>query len=89
MVSKVPEKQGNGAEAKTCLVTTVAEMSGLPSDVAHQELLEILDQSGISSKDLTLDQLRTAMLAYLQRLHLEMGSEAEPSHSGICPDRTH
>ena len=58
------------------LAQTVVELSGLPIDAAQDELEAILHQSGISPVDLTLDDLRTAMLAYLEQLHLEFEAAA-------------
>ena len=55
------------------LIETVASLTGLPAPVMEGELKSILEQSGQSVASLTLDELRTALAAHLERLmHEEM-----------------
>lgn len=53
------------------LIEAVINLTGLPESLAHQELDHILEMSGRgpgTRTDLTLDQLREALLAYLEAL---------------------
>lgn len=50
------------------LIETVAALTGLPEPWVHQELGRIVENAGHSTGTLTLDQLREAMLAYLESL---------------------
>lgn len=53
------------------LIETVITLTGLPESLAHQELDHILEMSGRgpgTRTDLTLDQLREALLSYLEAL---------------------
>jgi hypothetical protein len=50
------------------LIEKVVTLSGLPEHLAHQELTQILAHSGQESGKLTLEELRTAMLTYLEAL---------------------
>ena len=53
------------------LVETVITLTGLPEPLVSKELGQILEMSGHSSQELTLDQLREAMLLYLERIQEE------------------
>ena len=64
-VSK-PALTGNASGSGIELFEAVVEESGLPSELATQELSEILGASGVSAESLTLDELRAAMLTYLE-----------------------
>jgi hypothetical protein len=61
------------------LIQQVVTLSGLPEDLAHEELDQILKLSGKPSAGLTLDDLRTAMLSYLETL-----ASADPD--ALCED---
>lgn len=53
------------------LIETLVSLTGLPEGLAHQELDQILDMSGHSSESrttLTMDELRAALLTYLEAL---------------------
>ncbi len=47
---------------------TVITLTGLPENLVSRELDQILELAGHSSNDLTLDQLRAAMLVYLEQI---------------------
>ena len=64
--SSRPDGEGVEHLAGTRLIQTVATLSELPEHLAYQELQHILE--GQISDDLTLDQLRAAMIAYLNEL---------------------
>ncbi len=55
------------------LIDQVVSLSGLPEDLAHQELNQILRLSEMASpnENLTLEDLRSAMLVYLEQLAIE------------------
>ena len=54
------------------LVKKVVSLTGLPEDLVGRELNQILENNGCSSESLTLDQLRDALLTYLETLSAEM-----------------
>jgi hypothetical protein len=61
------------------LLNTVASLTGLPAPLVHEELGQILELSGQDSANLTLEELRSAMLAYLEKIQDSMVEE------GLCP----
>jgi hypothetical protein len=50
------------------LLDTLGAMTGLPEEQIHGELQAILSRSGFSQENLTLDQFRLAMAAYLEHV---------------------
>ena len=48
------------------LVQTVVSLTGLPEDMVGLELQKVLEQNGCSEETLTLDELRNALLVYLE-----------------------
>lgn len=54
------------------LIEQVASLTGLPEPWVHQELGRIVENAGHSPGTLTLEQLREAMLAYLESLQHEL-----------------
>jgi hypothetical protein len=64
------------------LIDQVVTATGLPDDLVTQELDQILGNAGCSKENVTLEQLREAMLTYLESLHQEV-VEAESSSSSI------
>ena len=48
------------------LLNTVVSLTGLPEDLVELELLKVLEQTGCSGETLTLDELRSALLVYLE-----------------------
>ena len=61
------------------LIETVVSLTDLPEPEVREELDQILEMSGRSSGELTLDELRKAMLIYLEALGsniLEEGNES-------------
>jgi hypothetical protein len=77
------------------LLETVASLTGLPQNLVHDELDQILKLSPGNPEggDLTMQELRTAMLAYLETLGESFGdgslesaeSMSEVELSGILP----
>jgi hypothetical protein len=65
------KEQPGGEELISELVTA----TGLPEPLIHDELQDILDLGGHSAKDLTLDQLRSAMIAYLESVHRDVSAD--------------
>lgn len=53
------------------LIQTVVTLSGLPESLVRLELDQILENSGQSSQNLTLDQLRQALAAHLESLQAD------------------
>lgn len=60
--------QTDSQEKGPDLVQKVASLTGLPEDFAKEELSKILEQTGHSEQDLTLEQLRSALISYLESL---------------------
>jgi hypothetical protein len=54
------------------LLETVVSLTGLPEELMQKELIRILESSGQDSTNLTLDDLRFALLAYLEQLDAGM-----------------
>jgi hypothetical protein len=62
------------------LLETLVTLTGLPKPMVYQELDQVLDLSQDSTQSLTLDQLRQAMLSYLEAFapeNLDLSSEAD------------
>ena len=57
------------------LLQTVVSLTGLPEPLMHEELGKIVVESGHSTENLTLDELRSAMISYLESLQSEMEQE--------------
>ena len=51
------------------LVQTVVSLTDLPETLIGEEMAHILEASGHSSQNLTIEELRASMLAYLEALH--------------------
>ena len=83
----VSEKQPASNESGQALLDTVASLTGLPEGLVQQELHEILTVAGENAGSVTLDQLRQAMLLYLEALALQeealMGSEMDNEDSTL------
>ncbi len=58
------------------LIQQLVSLTGLPEGWIRPELDQILEQSGQDSqKDVTLDQLRAAMLTYLESIQADLVAE--------------
>jgi hypothetical protein len=66
------EVEPNGQDLIQQLVT----LTGLPEDWAKQELDEVLNHYGQNSKNLTLDQLREVLVAYLEATQAELMADS-------------
>ena len=53
----------------------VVQMTGLPEDYLHAEINSFLGTGTEDVKDLSLDQLRSVLLNYLETLNTEIESE--------------
>jgi predicted aspartyl protease len=51
------------------LIQTVVSLTDLPEPLIGEEMAHILEASGHSSENLTIEELRASMLAYLEALH--------------------
>ena len=60
------------------LFSTVVKLTGLPEEQMTEELSQILENKGCSSHSMTIEDLRTAVLAYLESLHHEFGETLSP-----------
>jgi len=54
------------------LLEKIVSLTGLPSTEMEQELRLILDKSGINLENMTLDDLRLAMVSYLDSIHEDL-----------------
>jgi hypothetical protein len=57
------------------LVRTLVSLSDLPQPLAQKEVNTILEFSGQEAENLTLDQLREAMLTYLEEIQASFEAE--------------
>ncbi len=64
------------------LIETVVSLSGMPEGLIRSELGEILDQSEQNYGELTLDQLRAAMITYLEKIHEDLVEGSVPESWG-------
>ncbi len=69
------------------LVKTVAELTELPAPWIQQEMNQLLGASGHESESLTLEQLRAAMLEYLEMVQKSMESEFAQAESASDPSK--
>jgi len=63
------------------LVRALVSLTGLPENVAYGELKNILSPAGIPQEELTLDQLRSALMAHLEALDAELSANPESLQS--------
>jgi hypothetical protein len=54
------------------LFKQVLSLTGIQEDSMAEELDSILGRAGVDKNEMTLDQLRQALMDYLTELHLEM-----------------
>ncbi|MBY0469697.1 hypothetical protein K2X30_00910 [bacterium] len=64
-ISNSPENSGAD------LINEVIALTGLPSQELQEELQQIVKNSGHDQESLTLEQLRAAMIAYLEAIQAE------------------
>lgn len=57
------------------LIQTVVSLTELPQSIMQNELGQIIKDSGHSPESLTIEQLREAMLAYLEELQATYAAE--------------
>jgi len=65
----IPEASGQE------LVETLITLTGLPDALIRTELNQILEPSGQAPETLTLDELRTALISYLEQMEAEFLAE--------------
>jgi len=65
---------GDDEKAGFELLQTLVAATGLPPDLIEKELQRILRGSGHSGENLTLEQLRVAMAAYLDSIRADLES---------------
>jgi hypothetical protein len=78
----VPNSEGSATEGDE-LVRSIVALSGLPDESVRSELQEILEMGSDASSaqekpnlsSMSLDELRAAMLVYLESIHADMTSE--------------
>jgi len=63
-----------GEKAGLELIQTLVAATGLPPDLIEKELQRILRGSGHTGENLTLEQLRVAMAAYLDSIRADLES---------------
>ena len=77
-MSKEPTKVVNalGENAKaTEVLQEVVQLTGLPESYLDSEISELLGTTSTSVNDLSLDQLRAALLNYLETVNEEINAE--------------
>lgn len=65
------------------LLEEVASLTGLPQDWMQNELHRIVTASGHQPSELTLDELRASMLAYLEQMMDQIPAEEDEVHELI------
>ncbi|MDZ4084174.1 MAG: hypothetical protein U1E10_14620 [Bdellovibrionales bacterium] len=55
----------------TALINELSHATGLPDDLIGEELSRIIASAGKSTSDVTLDELREMLAAYLQDVLIE------------------
>jgi hypothetical protein len=74
----VSQNQESSELSGQALMDTVASLTGLPEGLVQQELQEMLEVAGQNAGSATLDDLRKAMLLYLEALALQEEALMEP-----------
>ncbi len=69
VMSESPTASGND------VLQEVVQMTGLPADYLHAEINSFLGTANEDVKDLSLDQLRSVLLNYLETLNDEITQE--------------
>jgi len=68
------------------LIQTLLDATGLPKEVAQKELENILEKSGHGdASELTLDQLRAAMIEYLESISSEIAANVARKSDNATP----
>lgn len=57
------------------LIRTIVSLTELPEPLMHQEMDQIIKASGHQSESLTLEQLRVAMLSYLESIQADFAND--------------
>ena len=69
------------------MIRILVETTGLPEETVQKEVDKILESSGVSEDSLTLEDLREAMMRYLDSLEEQLsqqpGEVSEPLPSKI------
>ena len=60
-----------GSVRGTSLINELSRATGLPDDLIGEELSRIIAEAGKSTSDVTLDELREMLAAYLQDVLIE------------------
>ena len=60
-----------GSVRGTALINELSHATGLPDDLIGEELSRIIASAGRSTSDVTLDELREMLAAYLQDVLIE------------------
>lgn len=60
-----------GSVRGTALINELSHATGLPDDLIGEELSRIISSAGKSTSDVTLDELREMLAAYLQDVLIE------------------
>jgi len=68
---KMHESEKQNHKTGNDLIDQIVELTGLPKESIEQELTGILKASGLDPQKLTIDELRSAMMAYLTSFHGE------------------
>lgn len=80
----VSEKNTQSGESGQALLDTVASLTGLPEGLVQQELHEMITAAGQNAGSVTLDDLRQAMLLYLESLALQEEGLLDPADPDLA-----
>lgn len=59
------------------LLDTVVSLTGLPQEDVQAELRTWIESAGMKPSDITLDELRAAMIAYLESMQADIQAEEQ------------
>ncbi len=62
----------NGEPGGQELVQKLVSLTGLSETLVQEELIQILQMTGCDVENLTLDELRSAMMVYLESMRQEL-----------------
>ena len=65
----------SGATEGALVLQEVVQLTGLPSEYLDSEITNFLGTTGESVNDMTLDQLRSVLMNYLETINQEMIEE--------------
>lgn len=79
------QTDSSSSESGGTVLQEVANLTGLSADFLDSEICEVLGTTGNSVKEMSVDQLRAAMLNLLEAMNQEITGE-KSSQAGLSED---